>query len=99
MARFPFVHDQDYYRRLLFGDGHTRDPLRAPNAADYFREVSRDKATYTDAGICGPVLWEGWDGSSDPEQCAAAVRLLKARRGSISGRSTRTRAGSSRKTS
>ncbi len=78
IARFPFAHDQDYYRRLLVGDGHARDPLRAPNVADYFREVSRDKATYTDAGIFGPVLWEAWDGSSDPEQCAAAVRLLEA---------------------
>jgi M6 family metalloprotease-like protein len=78
IARFPFAHDQESYRRLLFGDGQTRDPLRAPNAADYFREISRGKATYTDAGVFGPMLWDGWDGSSDPEQCAAAVRLLEA---------------------
>jgi M6 family metalloprotease-like protein len=78
MARFPFAHNQVYYRRLLFGDGHTRDPLRFPNAADYFREVSRDKVTYTNAGIFGPVLWEGWDDSSDRDQCDAAARLLEA---------------------
>ncbi len=77
-ARFPFAHDAAQYRRLLFGDGVENDPLVAPNVADYFREVSRDKFTYRDAGIYGPVVWEGWDGSSDVEQRAAAVHLLEA---------------------
>jgi M6 family metalloprotease-like protein len=77
VARVPFEHEPSYYRQLLFGDQGSRDPIRLPNVVDYFREVSRDKFTFRKAGVHGPVAWEGWDGSSKAEKCAAAVRLLE----------------------
>jgi M6 family metalloprotease-like protein len=77
VARPPFAHDRGYYRRLLFGGGGPRDPFRSPNAADYFREVSRGKFTFREAGVYGPVTWDGWDGSSKAERCVAAARLLE----------------------
>jgi M6 family metalloprotease-like protein len=76
IGRSKFAHDRPYYRQLLFGGG-PGEPLRGPNVADYYREVSWNQFTYKDAGSYGPVTWEGWDASSKTQKCVAVARLLE----------------------
>jgi M6 family metalloprotease-like protein len=55
VAWFPYTHDRLYYEGLLFGGGGM-----TPNVVDYYREVSRGKFAFANAGIYGPVVWKNW---------------------------------------
>src|SRR5262249_11171114 len=47
-AVYPFAHDVPYYERLFFGG-----PGAGRNIADYYKEVSRGRFTFTSAGVYG----------------------------------------------
>jgi M6 family metalloprotease-like protein len=68
---YSFAHNTDYYRRLLFGDD-------APSVNGYYREVSRGKFLYTDAGQFTARL-DNWrqDLATDQTHVAAAIHALE----------------------
>src|SRR5258708_3223204 len=79
IAVFPYAHNPDYYQGLIFGTPVF--PFRqnmTPNVADYFREISRGKFTFWNAGIIGPVSWE-WLLLTDDQQVESIIHLMESR--------------------
>jgi M6 family metalloprotease-like protein len=76
IAFFPYAHDAGYYQGLLFGVS-TEGKAVKPNAKDYFREVSRGKLIFTNAGVLGPVPFINWLNVSDPQHVGDVIHQIE----------------------